>query len=54
MSPGTALIPPTLFNMLLAVAAGGLLAVGWPPATLFYLLFVAWVPLLFMTHNKYG
>ncbi len=54
MTPGTALIPPTLFNLLLAVAAGGLLALGWPPATSFYLLLFAWVPLLFMTHNKYG
>lgn len=49
MSLRISLIPPTLFNILLAVAAGGLLALGWPPATWFYLVLFAWVPLLLLS-----
>ncbi len=49
MSLRTALVPHTLINFLFAVAAGGLLAFGWPPATSFYLLLFAWVPLFLLS-----
>ena len=42
-------LSPVLLRVLLSLLAGGLLAAGWPPASSFYLLFVAFVPLMLLS-----
>lgn len=46
MKRSTNLMRHPLFKIALAILSGVLLALGWPPATSFFLLFVGFVPLL--------